>query len=165
MFYEFSQNNSGGSLIVNENLCDRVIIEADSKNEAISKGEELGMYWNGVSCGIDCPCCGDRWNEPEEVDLIRYQEEGWPAFDYSEITKKYKGDPLEEWFKSYGHYTRKEEPSYHKKKIGGDFGTNVYFSNIEEYAQFMSDKYTWTTPNARIFYKDGTVKEIYSRKP
>ena len=164
MFYEFYQNNSGGSFIVNDTLCERVIIEADSEEEAISKGKELGMYWDGVSCGIDCSCCGDRWNTPEEVDLIRYQEEGWPAFDYSDITRKYKGDPLEEWLKAYGHYTRKEEPTFHER-IGGDFGTNVYINNIEEYAQFMSDKYTWTTPNARIFYKDGTVKEIYSRKP
>jgi hypothetical protein len=37
-------------------------------------------------------------------------------------------------------------------------------SNIEEYAQYMADNYGWTTPDCRIFYKDGTVKEIFTNK-
>lgn len=164
MFYEFNQNNSGGSFVVNDNLCKRVIIEVDSEEEVISKGEELGMYWNGVSCGIDCSCCGDRWDSPERIDLDKYQKEGWPAFEYSDITRKYEGDPLEQWLKKYGKFTRKEEPTFHKR-LGGDFGTFVYLNNIEEYAQLMSELYlNWTTPSARIFYKDGTIKEIHSHK-
>lgn len=162
MFYEFNQNNSGGHFVVNDNLCGRVIIEAYSEEEAISKGEELGMYWEGVSCGIDCSCCGDRWRSPEKIDLTKYQKEGWPVFMYSDITKEYEGDPLEQWLKKYDKFTRKEEPTYHKR-LGGDFGTFVYLNTVEEYAQLISELYSsGTIPSARIFYKDGTVKEFFT---
>lgn len=40
MFYDFSQNNSGGYFIVNERVCHRLLIEADSESEAISKCED-----------------------------------------------------------------------------------------------------------------------------
>lgn len=62
MFYGFNQNNSGGHFVVDDSLCHRLFIEADDKDEAISKAEELGCYWDGVDKGIDCPCCGDRWS-------------------------------------------------------------------------------------------------------
>lgn len=73
MFYEFSQNNSGGSFDVTDTLCHRLFIEADSESEAIEKAEELGCYWDGVVKGIDCPCCGDRWyRNPDEVEEVRF---------------------------------------------------------------------------------------------
>lgn len=63
MFYTYSQNNSGGSFTVDKDrgLTVYVIIEADSASEADTIAEEIGMYWNGVCEGMDCPCCGDRW--------------------------------------------------------------------------------------------------------
>lgn len=63
-WYEFDQNNSGGSFTTNDKLCHRVWIEASTKNEAISKALELGIYFDGCSMGFDCSCCGDRWSEP-----------------------------------------------------------------------------------------------------
>ena len=42
-----------------------------------------------------------------------------------------------------------------------DFDDNNSKS-IEEYAQKMSNKYGWTYPDARIYYKNGDVKEIFS---
>ncbi|WP_144625075.1 DUF7296 family protein [Bacillus altitudinis] len=107
-FYEYTQNNSGGHFEVNDKLCHRVFIEADNLDEADSIAESLGVYFNGVSDGIDCGCCGDRWYSGDEADLSE--------------------------------------------------------SNIEEYAQFLADEYGWTSPDARIFYKDGTVTEINKRK-
>ena len=72
MFYEFDQNNSGGVFITDNNLCHRLYIEADSIDEAISKAEELGCYWDGVTKGLDCPCCGDRWYQPyESLDFLK----------------------------------------------------------------------------------------------
>ena len=65
--YKFDQNNSGGSFTVNNDLCENVIIEANSENEAIEKAESLGIYFNGVSDGCDCECCGDRWYKPSEM--------------------------------------------------------------------------------------------------
>ena len=42
-----------------------------------------------------------------------------------------------------------------------DFDDNNSKS-IEEYAQKMSSEYGWTYPDARIYYKNGDVKEIFS---
>jgi hypothetical protein len=61
-FFHFSQNNSGGSFVTNDMVCETVIIEArdvdDANNIAVSKG----IYFDGVDEGSDCECCGDRWN-------------------------------------------------------------------------------------------------------
>lgn len=66
MFYEFRQNNSGGSLV--DNLL-AVIVEADSAAEANSIAEDrTPVYFNGCDEGMDCPCCGDRWYECWEND-------------------------------------------------------------------------------------------------
>jgi hypothetical protein len=47
-FYEFDQNNSGGSFVVNDKVCHRVIID---------KAETLGIHFDGWG---DCSCCGNR---------------------------------------------------------------------------------------------------------
>lgn len=61
-FYLFSQNNSGGDWdLSHQNLGIYTYIEANSEEEAISRAEEAGMYFDGVSKGVDCDCCGDRW--------------------------------------------------------------------------------------------------------
>jgi hypothetical protein len=61
-FYHFSQNNSGGSFTFSEGISVHVIIEALSTEHAESRAEEIGLYFDGVSEGRDCGCCGDRWN-------------------------------------------------------------------------------------------------------
>lgn len=71
-FFEFIQNNSGGSFVQNETLCHIVIIEAGGLNEALDKAEDLGCYFDGVSKGIDCPCCGDRWYPPYSSDGMEF---------------------------------------------------------------------------------------------
>ena len=126
MFYDFDQNNSGGYFVVNDKLCHMLFIEADSKDEAVRKAEELGCYLDGVRKGIDCPCCGDRWDKDyiDAVPLDKYRTEGYQAW-------------------------------------GNDI---IYFKDIEEYAQYVADVYGWTVPDGRIYYKDGTVKEIFSNR-
>lgn len=116
-FYEFNQNNSGGSFDVDDKVCHRVFIESDNKDEAIDKALELGIYFDGVRDGIDCPCCGDRWSD--YCDEIEFPYE------------------------------------YDKEKT---------FNSIEEYAQYLADKYGWTSPDCRIYYKNGEVKEIFTKK-
>ena len=125
MFYDFNQNNSYGYFVTNDKLCHVVLIEADSEDEAVRKAEELGCYWDGVEKGIDCPCCGDRWDKDwiDAVPLDKYRTEGFHTH--------------------HGTY---------------------YFNNIEEYAQCLANDYGWTTPDIRIFYKNGTVKEIFSNR-
>lgn len=61
MFYTYSQNNSGGSFERNDNVCEYVIVEADSFEDADRRAEDIGIYFNGVADGFDCNCCGDRW--------------------------------------------------------------------------------------------------------
>lgn len=57
-FFTFDQNNSGGYYVGTH----YIIIEADNAEEANERAQsEAGIYFDGVSTGDDCPCCGDRW--------------------------------------------------------------------------------------------------------
>lgn len=61
LFYEFTQNNSGGVFDISDTLAHYVIIEAYSADQANQIAESLGIYFNGCDDDTDCPCCGDRW--------------------------------------------------------------------------------------------------------
>ena len=67
-FYHFPQNNSGGRFVINDEANVHVIIEAADANEANQIAQEKGIYFDGVSAGRDCECCGDRWHEVSECD-------------------------------------------------------------------------------------------------
>ena len=71
MFYKFWQNNSGGNYDtdIDVGLNHQVIIEADTKDEALEKAFNIGIYFDGVRAGRDCECCGDRWSSPSELSL------------------------------------------------------------------------------------------------
>jgi hypothetical protein len=64
-FFHYSQNNSGGvfDYDADAGISDNVIIEADSAEHANDRAQEIGIYFDGVSDGHDCDCCGDRWYE------------------------------------------------------------------------------------------------------
>lgn len=157
-FYEYTQNNSGGHFEVSEKLCHRLFIEADSYSESESIAEDLGVYFNGVDDGFDCGCCGDRWYSGDEVDLSEINENGYEVSVYDGL-----GDAEKVWRDGYGAYEIHTEPNW-QKTIFRKFSGKIKFRNIEEYAQFLADEYGWKTPDARIFYKDGTVTEINKRK-
>lgn len=63
-YFEFNQNNSGGSFEVDEKagIGHSVIIEANNAIHANAIAENIGIYFNGCDSGSDCPCCGDRWD-------------------------------------------------------------------------------------------------------
>lgn len=67
-YYEFSQNNSGGSFDFDEELgiTTRVFIEAYDAVDANHRAERIGIYFDGIDSGQDCACCGDRWYSVEE---------------------------------------------------------------------------------------------------
>lgn len=73
-WYCFKQNNSHGYYDVTETLCQRLYIEEDYYPFVLIKAQELGCYWHGVARGIDCSCCGDRWNLywQEPINLNKY---------------------------------------------------------------------------------------------
>lgn len=159
MFYLFNQNNSGGSFIVNDKVCHRLFIEADDGREALRVAESLGCYWDGVSKGLDCPCCGDRWSRYcNEIDINKFKKDGYEVSVYDSIYH----NTVQEWEKKYGKFTIVKQPHFKSDKYGNfrSYVGSISFASIEEYAQYMANTNGWTTPDARIFYKDGHIKEI-----
>ena len=69
-FYTFNQNNSGGSFVADKKngISEFVIIEALTADDANTRAENIGIYFNGCEDGNDCPCCGDRWYQASESD-------------------------------------------------------------------------------------------------
>ena len=102
-FYTFDQNNSGGSFIHDPDLGIGyvVVIEAESQDKAIEKAESIGLYFNGVVEGYDCPCCGDRWYLPWTDNAKELPEHCGVILEAAE-----DGDELDsEWgINSYIHY-------------------------------------------------------------
>lgn len=145
-FYEFSQNNSGGIFVTNKTLCHRLFIEANDAQDATEKAESLGVYFNGVASGRDCPCCGDRWyDHPSEL-----------TFPHNYGT--FRGGPYE--------LSRGIMEKLYKIKAVTKSGNSydVIFPTIKEFAQYCADHYGWTVPDSRIFYMNGAVLEINTNK-
>lgn len=61
-FFEYDQNNSGGSFVFDERLglSTRVFIQAKDAMEANREALGIGIYFDGDG---DCSCCGNRWDE------------------------------------------------------------------------------------------------------
>ena len=72
--YEFRQNNSGGVLDVDENVCKWMFIEAENSEQANKIAQDLGVYFDGCENGQDCDCCGDRWSEADQYDITNLKE-------------------------------------------------------------------------------------------
>jgi hypothetical protein len=70
-YFEFSQNNSGGGWDIDHEagISEVVFVQASSPAEANAKAETIGIYFNGVSSGRDCECCGSRWSECWESEM------------------------------------------------------------------------------------------------
>lgn len=169
-FYEFSQNNSGGSFDVDDKVCHRLFIEASSAREAQEIAEELGCYWDGVDSGSDCPCCGDRWYPSDnEVDLEKMNTKwkGVEVYEYLEAKKKgevSKSAVISNFKSKFPGAFWTKEPSLDDKYGSVKVSGRIRMDSIDQYAQIMADQYGWTSPDCRIFYKNGEVKEIYSKK-
>jgi|1185.fasta_scaffold527663_1 hypothetical protein len=61
MWFEYDQNNSGGSFTLNENLGVKVWIEARNAAEADGYAQSIGIYFD-ENYSTDCECCGTRWS-------------------------------------------------------------------------------------------------------
>lgn len=59
-WFEFNQNNSGGSF--DKEMGYTLWVQAHSPSEADAIAESNGVYFNGCAIGRDCDCCGDRWS-------------------------------------------------------------------------------------------------------
>ena len=166
-FYEVCQNNSGGSFDVDDKVCRNLYIEAKSEEDATSIAEGLGCYWNGVDEGMDCPCCGDRWYGVNEIDLSQINTK-WDGYEIEQWLDGKKNqnesENIEKLKSKYDGFTWLVEPAINTKHGFKRVVGKVRLDNIEQYAQIMSNLYGWTTPDARVFYLDGNIKEIFSKK-
>lgn len=61
LWFNFDQNNSGGSFVRDAGVDCDVFIQAPDRDAALRKAEEVGVYFDGCADGRDCDCCGDRW--------------------------------------------------------------------------------------------------------
>lgn len=65
-FWNFRQNNSGGSFVFDSDrgISVNVIVEAENVHAACERAKHIGLYFDGCRDGYDCNCCGDRWSRP-----------------------------------------------------------------------------------------------------
>lgn len=111
-FYEYRQNNSGGSWDFERGrLTVLVIVEASNPSEADQRAQKLGIYFDGSRNNRDCSCCGDRWypasefSRPTEVP----QWCGKPLTEHPWREERSWGGESEKWMKTgqpeiYVHY-------------------------------------------------------------
>jgi hypothetical protein len=156
VFYDFTQNNSGGHFVTDDKICHRLLIEADSKREAEWIAEDLGVYFDGG--GGDCPCCGDRWYRSHSDDPVDILE------PYQISVSHHRANAEDLWQSKYGKLAIVEPPKWEEHGSTRSYIGKVLFRSIEEYAQYLADEWGWTTPDCRIFYKSGKVKEIFSKR-
>lgn len=98
-FYEFRQNNSGGSFDFDHTrgVSVHVIIEATSKDDAVHRAGNIGLYFDGSG---DCDCCGDRWSEPWTDDSTDVPSIYGTPLSECDFQAKWSGeDPM-----AYVHY-------------------------------------------------------------
>lgn len=90
-FYEFHQNNSGGSFHIDDDVSHIVIIEAATAMQANETAQNVaGIYFDGCEKGWDCDCCGDRWYPVSDYD--GHDEPmvyGHPLAEYKDMWAKY----------------------------------------------------------------------------
>lgn len=90
--YGFRQNNSGGYFT--EPAQSIIVIDAKDEDHALEIAKKAGLYLEGIKNGIDCYCCGDRWNDfVYEFEALsdakswaekgHYGDSGVPAYCYA----------------------------------------------------------------------------------
>jgi len=146
-FYEYTQNNSGGSFTEDEKLCHRVFIEDKNIDDANTKAENIGIYFNGLEDGLDCECCGDRWCQPNEIKFPYTHG----TFDLCEAKDKAKQYNLE-YKKTVFRFLGKGKPNPNEY--------DLIFNNVESYAKYLANEFGFGGIDARIYYLKGEVIDI-----
>ena len=108
-FYEFKQNNSGGSFDINEDVSITIVIETMSFQDAVDK-----FFILTENQSASCPCCSKRWQIDEEDEHIIILKE-------NQTLQEYLHEQLS--FSLYNHYPHKAIIHYldgSKEKIIGE---------------------------------------------
>jgi len=121
----------------------------------------MGVYFDGVDKGMDCPCCGNRWHLPDKIDVEKILKEGWPVGVYGYALQKVDED---RWHRKYDRYKILEEPVWVQEYGSLVYKGKIKFESLEDYAQFYANEFGWTEPDIRIFYVNGIVKEIFKEE-
>lgn len=163
MFYQFSQNNSWGSFIENDNVWEYVFIEAASSEEANDKAESIGIYFDGCETESDCECCWDRW-------FRQYRGEKGITFPYKyevrEILTSSQNNQSEKYATQKKVLEKYWQEAYHTftwSDAGiawwSQFSGTLTFKTPEEYAGYLmnSNSFRFSTRS------DSSVKIYYSR--
>lgn len=93
MFHSYAQNNSCGSLTVNDEVANFVFIEADDSDQADEIACKIGIYFNGVDDGLDCECCGDRWYSSGSEGEAEPKIYGESIAEYRDVLNTKVGEP------------------------------------------------------------------------
>lgn len=116
-FYVFSQNNSGGYFVKDENVAPEIIIEATEEVLAMARLDEILSQKPEYTSF--CPCCGRRWY-PEHSDVyLRYwvSDEQYEEFETERDGYEAMFYPLEgehrliPWLR-YGMYNYLPSPNF-----------------------------------------------------
>lgn len=81
-FYTYRQNNSGGFF---DEPALYVIVEADDSEEADERALTVGVYFDGIAEGLDCECCGDRWDRANNKGTESPEIYGKPAEQHNDM--------------------------------------------------------------------------------
>lgn len=98
-FFEFRQNNSGGSFVFDKDagISVHVWVQAIDAEDANRRAERIGLYFDGAS---DCSCCGDRWYSQWRDD----QGEEDPDFEAETKSDFFRHWAPEDTPEAYVHY-------------------------------------------------------------
>lgn len=61
-------------------------------------------------------------------------------------------------------------PSINEVELGREYGRflkreeSMQVNTIEDYAEWQLDGIAWTSPEVRVFYRDGSVKEFFGKE-
>lgn len=146
-WYEYDQNNSGGSFDDNEDVCVSVYIEASSLEEANAFADSLGIYFNGCDTGMDCSCCGDRWHEPWDNITFPYRYSSLSLEEAEKTGIEYKPT---NWVQAG---TDKPDPNRY----------DLIFHSIGEYATYLLNKDSFGFRTKIYLYDRKRVKKVISK--
>ena len=167
-FFTYIQINSGGNFDVRtfDGIAHFVIVEANNAKHANKRAKEIGLYFNGVRKGIDCPCCGDRWSkqskgysEPCINDCPAHLYERSHFFKYRCFVHYLNGDVKEIELKM----SEREIEERAKEDAVKSYEAYAidYYVNEKSFASICKIKDTgfMTTMNGKNFMRSNAVKE------
>jgi hypothetical protein len=167
-FYNFYQKRPlGNECYIDNKLCYLIVIEANNYNEANKIAENLGCCWkesnkNGVYW--------DKYINENFEGSCRNINLNWiKKYGHEVFTSELDDNPEQLWKNRYNKYSIFEFPKWKKNIVSNliTFRGKIYFKSIEEYIEVLSmnsSSFIKSHPYARIFYKNGDIKEYFSEK-